>query len=93
MDHHVTLSLKGILVAAVVALALVVAYLLGSGGGSARADTTGPSADPAGAAKPRTLVMTGTGSTSAYRTRSRSRSPSAWSGPRCRPRWPTRTPP
>lgn len=63
MDHHVTLSLKGILVAAVVALALVVAYLLGSGGGSARADTTGPSADPAGAAKPRTLVMTGTGST------------------------------
>ncbi|HEX3221765.1 MAG TPA: SIMPL domain-containing protein [Nocardioides sp.] len=63
MDRHVTLSLKGILVAAVVALALVVAYLLGSGGGSARADTTGPAADPTGAAKPRTLVMAGTGST------------------------------
>jgi uncharacterized protein YggE len=63
MDRHVTLSLKGVLVASVVALALVVAYLLGSGGGTARADTTGPAVDPAGLAKPRTLVMTGTGHT------------------------------
>jgi uncharacterized protein YggE len=75
MDRSVTLSLRGVLVAAVVALALVVAYLLGSGGGTARADTTGattgattgttggPAVDPAGLTKPRTLVMTGTGRT------------------------------
>ena len=71
MDRSVTLSLRGVLVAAVVALALVVAYLLGSGGGTARADTTGattgttggPAVDPAGVTKPRTLVMTGTGRT------------------------------
>jgi uncharacterized protein len=66
MDRHVTLSVKGMLVASVVALALVVAYLLGSGGGTARADTTatnGPAVDPAGLTRPRTLVMTGTGRT------------------------------
>lgn len=61
MDRSVTVSARGMLVAAVVALALVVAYLLGAGGGSAHA-----SPDPASATSdstPRTLVTTGTGRT------------------------------
>ncbi len=59
MDRSVTISAKGVLVAAVVALALVVAYLLGAGGGSAQASpTTAPASTDA---KPRTLVTTGTG--------------------------------
>jgi uncharacterized protein YggE len=61
MDRSVTVSAKGMLVAAVVALALVVAYLLGAGGGSAQAAPTTTS--DTGTAKPRTLVMTGTGKT------------------------------
>jgi uncharacterized protein YggE len=60
MDRSVTVSAKGMLVAAVVALGLVVAYLLGAGGGSAQASPT-PAAD--GTAEPRTLVTTGTGKT------------------------------
>jgi hypothetical protein len=58
MDRSVTVSAKGVLVAAVVALALVVAYLLGAGGGSAQASPTSAATTDA---KPRTLVTTGTG--------------------------------
>jgi uncharacterized protein YggE len=61
MDRSVTVSAKGMLVAAVVALGLVVAYLLGAGGGSAQASPTTTSTDPNG--EPRTLVTTGTGKT------------------------------
>ncbi len=59
MNRSVTLSAKGALVALLAALALVVAYLLGNGGGTAQAapqQTTAP-----GAA--RTIAMTGTGRT------------------------------
>jgi hypothetical protein len=61
MDRSVTVSARGVLVAAVVALALVVAYLLGAGGGSAQAapTTTSTGSDE----KPRTLVTSGTGKT------------------------------
>ena len=62
MDRSVTLSAKGVLVAAVVALGLVVAYLLGAGGDSAQASPTAPSGTST-EGKPRTLVMTGTGKT------------------------------
>jgi uncharacterized protein len=58
MDRSVTLSVKGLLVALVVTLALAVAYLLGNGGGSAQAAPTAPTTTDA---KPRTLVTTGTG--------------------------------
>ena len=62
MDRHVTVSLKGALVALVVLLGLLVAYLLGNAGTSAQASTEDPATDPAGiSAKPRTLVMSGTG--------------------------------
>jgi uncharacterized protein YggE len=61
MDRSVTVSIKGALVALVVALALTVAYLLGSGGGTAQAS---PSAAPTtGSTHPRTVVTTGTGDT------------------------------
>jgi uncharacterized protein len=61
MDRSVTVSAKGMLVAAVVALALVVAYLLGAGGGSAQAS---PNASAGSTdARARTLVTTGTGKT------------------------------
>jgi uncharacterized protein len=60
MNRSVTLSTKGMLMALVVALALLVAYLLGNGGGSAQAAPT-PSA--AGPTHPRTLVTSGTGRT------------------------------
>src|SRR3954451_20990318 len=62
MDRSVTLSAKGVLLAAVVALGLVVAYLLGAGGGSAQASPTAPSTASTDG-KPRTLVTTGTGTT------------------------------
>jgi uncharacterized protein YggE len=62
MDRSVTVSAKGMLVAAVVALALVVAYLLGAGGGSAEAAPSTPTA-PTSDAAPRALVTTGTGRT------------------------------
>jgi uncharacterized protein YggE len=62
MDRSVTISAKGMLVAAVVALALVVAYLLGAGGGSAQASPTTTGGSDTGT-EPRTLVTTGTGKT------------------------------
>lgn len=59
MNRSVTLTAKGALVALVAALALLVAYLLGSGGSSAQAaPETAVATDSA-----RTLVMTGTGRT------------------------------
>jgi uncharacterized protein len=64
MDRHVTLSLKGGLVALVAVLGLLVAYLLGNAGTTAQASTDGPATDPAGTTvHPRTLVMSGTGKT------------------------------
>ena len=61
MNRSVTLSTKGVLVALVAALALLVAYLLGNGGGSAQA---APQAGVAvGTDRPRTLVTTATGRT------------------------------
>jgi uncharacterized protein YggE len=63
MDRSVTVSAKGMLVAAVVALGLLVAYLLGAGGGSAQASPTTPSSQTGTGAQPRTLVTTGTGKT------------------------------
>jgi uncharacterized protein YggE len=61
MNRSVTLSTKGVLVALVAALALLVAYLLGSGGGTAQASPQSSAA--AGSDRPRTLVTTGTGRT------------------------------
>ncbi len=60
MNHSVTLSAKGVLVALVAVLALLVAYLLGNGGSSAQA---APQTSAATADQQRTLVMTGTGRT------------------------------
>ena len=60
MDRSVTVSLKGVLVAAVAVLALAVAYLLGNAGGSAQAAPTAPASS---GTKPGTLVTTGTGDT------------------------------
>jgi uncharacterized protein len=58
MNRTVTLSAKGMLVALVATLALLVAYLLGNGGGTAQASPQAPAAPPGHV---RTLVMTGTG--------------------------------
>jgi uncharacterized protein YggE len=58
MNRSVTLSAKGVLVALVAALALLVAYLLGNGGNAAQA-----APQPASTGHPRTLVMSGTGRT------------------------------
>lgn len=60
MNRSVTLSAKGLLVALVAVLALLVAYLLGNAGSSAQA---APQSAAAGGDRPRTLVMTGTGRT------------------------------
>jgi uncharacterized protein len=60
MNRSLTLSAKGVLVALVAALALVVAYLLGNGGGTAQAAAQSPATSNGHA---RTLVMTGTGRT------------------------------
>jgi uncharacterized protein YggE len=60
MNRSITLSTKGALVALVVALALLVAYLLGNGGSSAQA---APQPSAAAPDRPRTVVMTGTGRT------------------------------
>ncbi len=60
MNRSVTLSAKGVLVALVAVLALLVAYLLGNGGSTAQA---APQATAAATDGPRTLVMTGTGRT------------------------------
>jgi len=65
MDSTVTVSVKGLLVSALVLLALVVAYLLGGGGGTtvpaAQAAPTGSPAPPADGQQERTLRMVGTG--------------------------------
>ncbi len=59
MNRSITLSAKGVLVALVALLALLVAYLLGNGGSTAQAaPQTTVAADG-----PRTLVMIGTGRT------------------------------
>jgi uncharacterized protein len=60
MNRSITLGAKGVLVALVAALALVVAYLLGNGGGTAQAAAQTPAASTS---RPGTLVMTGTGRT------------------------------
>lgn len=63
MNTNVTVSVRSILLTALVVLALVVAYLLGSGGG---AGTSAQAADDSGDTAPRrVLTMTGTGDASA----------------------------
>lgn len=63
MNGNVTLSVRSILLAALVALALVVAYLLGSGGRSATpAQAAEPTTDDT---HPRVLTMTGSGDATA----------------------------
>ncbi|WP_151082059.1 SIMPL domain-containing protein [Nocardioides cynanchi] len=62
MNRSVTLSAKGVLVALVSALALLVAYLLGNGGSTAQAAPQAPAVST-GSGHARTLVMTGTGRT------------------------------
>lgn len=65
MDTNVTVSIKGLLAAGVVLLALVVAYLLGdSGGGPAQATAAPVTAAPA-ATPNRTLTMGGAGEATA----------------------------
>ena len=61
MERTVTISVKGLLVAAVVLLGLVTAYLLGGAGGTQPAQAT--TTDPPTAAEntPRSLRMVGTG--------------------------------
>ena len=59
MNRSVTISAKGVLVALVAVLALLVAYLLGNGGSTAQAAPQTTAATDG----PRTLVMTGTGRT------------------------------
>jgi uncharacterized protein YggE len=59
VNRSVTLSAKGVLVALVAALALLVAYLLGNGGSTAQAAPQ----QPASVGHPRTLVMSGSGRT------------------------------
>ena len=63
MNANVTVSLRSILLAALVALALVVAYLLGGGSGGG---TPAQAADqPTETSPPRVLTMTGSGDASA----------------------------
>jgi uncharacterized protein YggE len=63
MNRSVTLSARGVLVALVAALALLVAYLLGNGGGTAQAAAQQSAQPTAATGHTRTLVMTGTGRT------------------------------
>jgi uncharacterized protein len=64
MDGNVTVSVRSILLTALVALALVVAYLLGGGsGGGTPAQAAEEQPEPAGT--PRELTMTGTGEATA----------------------------
>ncbi|GAB3195005.1 SIMPL domain-containing protein [Nocardioides hungaricus] len=64
MNGNVTVSVRSILVAALVALALVVAYLLGGGsGGGVPAQAAEQQSEPGGT--PRQLTMTGTGEATA----------------------------
>ncbi len=61
MNSNVTVSVRGLLVAALVAMALVVAYLLGGSGGATPAAQAADDQASAPAARSRTLTMTGTG--------------------------------
>ena len=71
MERTVTVSMKGLVVAALVLLALVTAYLLGGAGGTggteavASTQETPAAAQPAGQADKRTLRMVGTGEATA----------------------------
>lgn len=64
MDRSVTVSVKGVLVAGVVLLALVVAYLLGGAGDDAAAAPT-PAPAEVGPETARTVTMNGSGESSA----------------------------
>ena len=61
MNSNVTVSVRGQLVAALVAMALVVAYLLGGSGGGTPAAQAADDGAAAPAERPRLLTMTGTG--------------------------------
>lgn len=63
MDSNVTVSVRSILMVALVALALVVAYLLGGSGGGTSAQAVED--EPAGTEQERILTMTGTGEATA----------------------------
>ena len=66
MNANVTVSVRSILVAALVTLALAVAYLLGGGGGGTAAQAADPpTATESQAQRPRLLTMTGTGDATA----------------------------
>lgn len=64
MEKSVTVSVKGLLVSGLVLLALVVAYLLGGGDGTATTAQAAPAAAEEGTA-PRTVTMTGSGEATA----------------------------
>ncbi len=61
MNNNVTVSVRGLLVAALVAMALVVAYLLGGSGGGTPAAQAADDKGPAPTEQRRVLTMTGTG--------------------------------
>ncbi|MBI2245322.1 MAG: SIMPL domain-containing protein [Nocardioides sp.] len=61
MNGNVTVGVRGLLVAALVAMALVVAYLLGGSGGGTPAAQAADDGGAAQAERPRLLTMTGTG--------------------------------
>lgn len=63
MNTNVSLSVRSILITALVVLALVVAYLLGSGGGGASPAQAAD--DTTSSEQPRVLTMTGTGDATA----------------------------
>jgi uncharacterized protein YggE len=63
VDKNVTVSVKGLLVAGLVLLALAVAYLLGGNGGSPAAQAAAPEEGAVAAA--RTVTMTGSGEATA----------------------------
>jgi uncharacterized protein YggE len=72
MSGNVTVSVRGVLVGALVAMGLVVAYLLGSGGGGGTpaqaadgAGGTGGASSTNDGTRPRVLTMTGTGEATA----------------------------
>lgn len=65
MNGNVTVSVRTLLLAALVALALVVAYLLGSGGGGTPAQAADDPAPTAAPERARVLTMTGTGDATA----------------------------
>lgn len=61
MNNNVTVSVRGLLVAALVAMALVVAYLLGGSGGGSPAAQAADDQGSAATEQRRVLTMTGTG--------------------------------